>query len=430
MNFSILTFGCKVNQCESEDICQIMIDKGYKLSDNIEFSDIIIFNSCTVTAESNRKVRQAIHRIKRKNPNCITVLTGCMSQVLSSDSSEINDVDIAIGNSNKVDITLYIEKFINKRQKVININPYNGDERFNNVLLRRFPKRTRAFVRIEDGCERFCSYCIIPYARGRVRSRELSDIREEAQTLSDNGYKELVLVGINLSSYGLDIGKDLCDAVELVCKINGIDRVRLGSLEPDMVNKDMIKRLSKLKGFCPQFHLSLQSGSDKILKAMGRLYTKSEYIYVVKMIREHFPNSSITTDIMTGFPGESVDDFNQTISMIKEIGFLRIHVFPYSVRPGTAAASFPNQISGNVKSMRAKTAIMEHKNQLSVILAQNIGKKVSVLYESVCGDDIYEGYTPDYMLVRSSSKEDIRGLILDTTIASACHGYCCGIINM
>ena len=428
MKVSVLTFGCKVNQYESEAIMEKLKFRGFTISDDYKLSDIVIFNSCTVTAESERKICQMIRRVKRENSGCITVLTGCIPQAFPSELKKFDDIDIIIGNSNKPEIVEIIENFILKKNKIIDVPDYKNENLLNKLSISKFGSHSRAFVKIEDGCNRFCSYCIIPYSRGRVKSKSLSDIKEEVSRLAMNGYKEVVLVGINLSCYGTDIGANLCDAVELVGEIDGVERIRLGSLEPELLNLDTIKRLSKQTKLCPQFHLSLQSGCDKTLKNMRRQYTCSEYKKIVDNIKNNFNNATFTTDVMVGFPGETEEDFNKSMEFVKEVGFLKVHVFPYSVRPGTLAAKFENQVSSEEKSSRARRMLKVCKETASDVMKSNLGNVEKVLYEKRLENNVYEGYTENYIFVRSESSVDVKGKALNTLLKDMSNDVCIGEI--
>lgn len=430
MKVYILTFGCKVNHYESDAIYQLLDKTEYIKSNNEQEADIIIFNSCAVTSESNRKLRQCINRIKKINPKCITMLIGCIPQAFPDRLDQFDDIDIILGNFNKNNLNIYLYEFLKDQQKI----KIRDIKKYNQPNFEKFPlvccsERTRAFLKIEDGCNRYCSYCIIPYARGSIRSKTISDIYFEAHQLAYNGYKEIVLVGINLASYGIDINSNLQKAVNVLCEIKGIERIRLGSLEPDMINDNMILEFYNLgKKFCHQFHLPLQSGSDKVLKSMRRRYSVSNYIEVVSKIRNKFEDAEITTDIMVGFPGESEEDFNKSLKIIKQVGFLKVHVFPYSPRPGTVAAQMKNQITKNIKSSRVKTIIKEGKRQSQIVLNKYIGKCVYVLYESRKQGDFFEGYTSNYLLVVSKSSDNIKGKILLTLIEKCEEEVCVGKI--
>lgn len=344
MALFVHTLGCKVNQYESESIKKELKDNNIDLQTE---KDIIIVNSCTVTAESDRKTRQLINKLRREKTDALIVLTGCMPQAFPKEAALL-PADIIIGNSSLRDISKAIINHINKKEKIIDIPKHDSNECFKESPINSFSERNRAYIKIEDGCNRGCTYCIIPKARGRVRSRELENIKKEALSLSKNGYKEIVLTGINLSSFSYGIDK----AVEIVANIAGIERVRLGSLEPDLLDKNLLENLNSIKEFCPNFHLSLQAGCNKTLKNMNRLYTVEEYEELISNIREIFNNPSITTDIMVGFPGESEEDFLKTIEFVEKIEFSHIHIFPYSKRSGTAAALYKNQITKAEKHRR------------------------------------------------------------------------------
>ncbi len=426
MKFHIITFGCKVNQCESEDVHAAMVSAGFEFSDSIENTEFIIINSCTVTAESDRKVRQTINKIKRVNFGATIVLMGCMPQAEPSVPRKIVDADIIIGNTGKTLVPEIIKNYLKSKKRIIGIESIKNITNFENTPVNYMQNRSRAFLKIEDGCNRFCSYCIIPYARGRVRSKSIEAISSDAKMLAQNGFQEIVLVGINLSSYGLDINSNLYDAVSAVAA-SGIPRVRLGSLEPDLMTDDLIKKLKTVPNFCPQFHLSLQSGSDKILKSMRRRYTRSDYIRLVEKLRKNFKNATFTTDIMVGFPGETELDLQDTLKIIEEVNFLKVHVFPYSRRPGTLAAEMANQISKNIKSERVKKVIEISEKTSNIVLGEFASQKMNVLYETCNKDGFYEGFTDNYILVKAKSDVDIRGKILETYLQSNGSNFCCGI---
>lgn len=426
MTFNIITFGCKVNQCESENILEDMIKNGFDFLESFENSNIVIINSCTVTAESDRKMRQTIHKIKRINPSSVIVLAGCMPQAEPELAKNLENVDIIVGNANKDSIPQILKSYLLNHKKIFNILPIKNIDEFEKTEINYNPNRSRAFLKIEDGCNRFCSYCIIPYARGKVRSKPLEDIRKDAYNLAKNGYKEIVLVGINLSSYGLDLNCDLADAVKVVSECEEIKRVRLSSLEPDLMTDDIIDKLSKIPKLCPQFHLALQSGSDKILKGMRRKYNREEFIFTAKKIREKFPNATFTTDIMVGFPGETEDDLKDTLKLIEEVGFLKVHVFPYSIRPGTLAANMENQISRNIKAERVRKVIEISGKSAKLVFENFLGKEMEVLYETKDSSGYFEGYTSNYIPVKTKCDCDIRGKIMSTKLVKSEDNYCIG----
>lgn len=423
MTFFVLTFGCKVNQCESENIQKSMEEDGFEACASFEKAEIVLLNSCAVTGESVRKLRQSIHKIKHKNPNCILAVTGCVAQAESDEISEMLDVDIIIGNANKGDIPSIIRRYLSDKKPTLKVDPIFSLKSFPNETINYSPHRSRAFLKIEDGCNRFCSYCIIPYARGRVRSKNLEDIKNDVNLLAENGYQEVVLVGINLSSYGMDTGKNLADAVSTVCSVKGIERVRLSSLEPDLMTDEILLRLSKETKLCHQFHLALQSGSNKILSSMRRRYTREEYIEVVDKIKSIFPNATFTTDLMVGFPGEDEMDFQNSVNLIETVGFLKVHVFPYSVRPGTLAENFGGQIPKSVKTKRVHEVMAKSSETCQKILRLFVGKTCDVLYETLDSDGFYEGYTKEYILVKTKSGKDLRGKIIPTKLGRVKDSY-------
>lgn len=398
MKIAFFTLGCKVNQYESQAMAERMVKCGFELVSPNEKADVYVINSCTVTAESDRKTRQTVRRFKRKNPDSIVVLTGCMPQAFPEDAQALKEADIVLGNKNNVRLPEFIEKYFSCSQRVIEIESHETGDKFIGDNISGFEGRTRAIVKIEDGCNRFCSYCIIPYSRGRVRSKPIDELKAELQTLSESGFIEIVLVGINLSAYGSDIGLNICDAVELAASMN-FERIRLGSLEPDHITDEVIARLAKIEKFCPQFHISLQSGCDNTLKAMNRHYTSAEYRKLCDKLREKFDDATITTDIMVGFPTESEEDFNDNVNFAKEIGFEKVHVFPYSPREGTRAAKL-EQIEKSVKEKRSHIMIEETEKVRQVFLASQVGKTVEVLLETRHDEEFTEGYTKNYTPVK------------------------------
>lgn len=420
MNFSVFTFGCKVNQGESENIISTMLEKGHNFIHSHLTADIVIINSCTVTAESDRKLRQFIHKVRRENLDAIIVLTGCMPQAFPEVASKLEDVQIVVGNDNKQCIPEIIEDYIKNSENVFSVNNISKLNIFEDRPQKFSSGRFRAFLKVEDGCDRFCSYCIIPYARGRIRSKSLESIERDANALADNGYKEIVLTGINLSSYGKDLSVKLEDAIGVISKVPNIKRIRLGSLEPDLVTEEFVNFLSKESKFCPQFHLSLQSGSDDILKKMRRRYTSKQYLDLVKLIRSKIPGVTFTTDLMVGFPGETDKHFEESLELISKVKFLKVHVFPYSPRPGTLAASFDNQIEKSVKATRVKRAIDISNKNSKIVLDDFVDSEMDVLFENL-DNGFYKGHTMNYIPVKVKSDKDIRGQILKTTLT---HNNC------
>lgn len=428
MKISTITLGCKVNQYESEAMLSQLCKAGFTPCPKGEPADVVILNSCTVTAASDQKVRQTLHKARREHPDAVIVLTGCMPQAFPEESAELSDADIVLGNSNRSSLLSHIMTYLSTRQRIIDIVPHEKKESFEPLEISEFHDRTRAFLKIQDGCNRFCSYCIIPYARGRVRSKPLEDLRREVQALSNHGFQEIVLTGINLSCYGQDLGLHLCDAVEAACAVEGIQRIRLGSLEPEQLSPEVIKRLAKQEKLCPQFHLSLQSGCDETLRRMNRHYDTAEYREIVQNLRNTFPNCAITTDIMVGFPGETEEEFQANLSFAKEIAFARVHVFAYSRRPGTKANDAPNQLTNQVKSQRSKAmSAVTHQTQQDFLNAQ-LGTVQSVLVEREVAPSIYEGYTPNYTSVRFPSETNLCGTSVPVKLQAVEQDYCTGII--
>lgn len=426
MTFSVFNFGCKVNQYESQIMTELMLARGYVHTEDKENADIIIINSCTVTAVSDNKVMKLIRHLRRKNENAIIVLTGCLPQAYPNLSDNFSQVDIVLGNAMRSELPDEIEHFLRTHEQIINVHKYTKNSDFELVSVSKFDERTRAFIKIEDGCNRYCSYCIIPYARGPVRSKPIDILKKELTHLAGCGYKEIVLVGINLSAYGRELGLHLCDAVECACSIDGIERVRLGSLEPERMDKESIERLSKLDKFCPQFHLSLQSGCSDTLRRMNRHYTADEYKRIVNDLRNVFNNCSITTDVMVGFAGETDDEFTQSLEFVKEISFAKVHVFPYSQREGTAAAKAPDQVDNSVKSMRSKRMIEVTNITRSAFLESQVGLTEEVLYEQPTKDGFWEGYTKNYTPVKVKSDRELNGEILPTKLIRVDGDFCIG----
>lgn len=422
LNFHFKTLGCKVNQYETQAITEALIAAGHT-ADAALSADAVIINSCTVTAESDRKTRQILHNIRRTDPDAVIVLTGCMVQAFPEKAAALSDADIIIGNRSASAVVDAVNKY--KNEKFFKVSPHEKGDEYTGLSISGFNERTRAFMKIEDGCNRYCSYCIIPKARGFVRSRNLSDIRKEAELLAENGYSEVVLVGINLSAYGQGENVNICDAVETVAAVNGIKRVRLGSLEPDHITDGMLNRLAALDKFCHQFHLSLQSGCDETLKRMNRHYDTAFYSDLVKRIRNTFPDAAITTDIMVGFAGETEEEFNKSLEFVREMRFSRSHIFAYSRRPGTVADGLPGQIENKEKQRRARIMASITDESERFFLASQTGTTAQVLFEST-NNGVAEGYTGNYIRVCVKSEECLSGQILPVLITGAGDNGCIG----
>ena len=412
------TLGCKVNRYETEKMLEQLGSIGFTLTEDFKSADLIVINSCTVTAESDRKTRQLTRRFKRQNENAVILLTGCMPQAFPEDAKML-PADIILGNGSERDISGAVDTYFKSHNRIISISPHKKGEMFENGVLESFSERTRAYMKIEDGCDRGCTYCIIPKARGRVRSRGLADIKAEAENLAKNGFKEIVLVGINLSSYGKDLKLTLADAVKTVAEVRSIERVRLGSLEPDLTDDILLTRLKEIKEFCPQFHLSLQSGCDATLKRMNRLYTAEEYYELTQKIKSIWSNGSITTDIMVGFIGESDEEFKQSLEFAGRVGFLKAHIFPYSVREGTFAANMnaTDRVAEDVKNRRAAIMAEQCDKSSTELLSSLKGESRSVLFERFDGE-FSHGYSEDYIPIyvkKNISSGEIKNVkILET----------------
>lgn len=429
MNVKMITLGCKVNQYESEAMLSSLLQHGFTAASDGDAADVVVLNSCTVTAESDRKVRQIFRRAKKDNPDAVMVLTGCMAQAFPEDAKRLEEADIILGTSNRQHLLPDLLAFFSTRQRIIDIAPHTNDEKFEHLEVDSFTGRTRAFVKIEDGCNRFCSYCIIPYARGRVRSKPLENLQKELRQLAENGYCEVVLTGINLSAYGQEFGLHLCDAIEAACAIEGIERVRLGSLEPEQLSEDVIRRMAKQEKLCPQFHLSLQSGCDATLRRMNRHYTADEYRVIVRNLREAFDNAAITTDIMVGFAGETDEEFQASLAFAEEIAFAKVHVFAYSRRPGTRAYDMGDQLTNAVKEARSREMIRVTTATQQRFFASQIGRTERVLFERAVSDSVYEGYSMNYTPVLVRSNTPLSGKICDVRIEEYNETHCIGTIE-
>ena len=429
MNVKMITLGCKVNQYESEAMLSSLLQHGFTAASDGDVADVVVLNSCTVTAESDRKVRQIFRRAKKDNPDAVMVLTGCMAQAFPEDAKRLEEADIILGTSNRQHLLPDLLAFFSTRQRIIDIAPHTNDEKFEHLEVDSFTGRTRAFVKIEDGCNRFCSYCIIPYARGRVRSKPLENLKKELRQLAENGYREVVLTGINLSAYGQEFGLHLCDAIEAACAIEGIERVRLGSLEPEQLSEDVIRRMAKQDKLCPQFHLSLQSGCDATLRRMNRHYTADEYRTIVRNLREAFDNAAITTDIMVGFAGETDEEFQASLAFAEEIAFAKVHVFAYSRRPGTRAYDMGDQLTNAVKEARSREMIRVTTSTQQRFFASQIGRTERVLFERAVSDGVYEGYSMNYTPVLAKSETQLSGKICNVRIEEYNETHCIGTIE-
>lgn len=421
------TFGCKVNSYETEMMAAAISEHGFATVPDQSSADIVVVNSCTVTAGSDRKVRSFIRRVKRGNPDIITILTGCYPQVFP-DAADFLDADIVTGNAARASLHHLIFRFLETGTRVVDIPAHTKKELFEHLPLGRIEGHTRAFLKIEDGCDRYCNYCIVPFARGGIRSLPLCDVAAQARRFAEHGYKEVVLTGINLSSYGKESGDTLIDAVNAVAAVDGIVRVRLSSLEPDLMTDRFLSDLAAIDKLCPHFHLSLQSGSDRTLSAMGRRYTASEYNKIGDNIRRLFRDPMFTTDVMVGYPTESDEDFDESLRFIQAFGFLKCHVFPYSPRPGTKAAEFP-QLSNKIKNERSAAMIAATDATRKNILHAQIGKPARVILEQKGKDGSLDGHSDNYLPLRVQGENLHSGDVADAEIIGIKGDSCLAKIN-
>lgn len=422
MKFYIFTLGCKVNQYESQIMHEKLCQSGFEYTAEHNSADIVIINTCTVTSASDSKAVKLMHRVKRENPNCVLVLTGCLPQAFPNDERFI-EADIILGNKSRNIVVPTIQQYLLNHTRINAVVRHETGDKFESMAISAFTERTRAFVKIEDGCNRFCSYCIIPYSRGRVRSKPLDQLTEELNQLASKGFKEVVLVGINLSAYGQEFGINLADAIEAACAVDGIERVRLSSLEPERMDRHTIERLAAQPKLCPQFHLSLQSGCNATLKRMNRHYTAEDYTEIVNDLRNAFDNCAITTDIMVGFPGETEEEIKESLDFAKKTAFARVHVFAYSRRPGTVADKAENQVPENIKNIRSKAMIEVTTKTMTDFLNSQVGRVESVLFERE-KNGFFEGYTKNYTHVVVKSDENLSNKIYDVKITGVQGNKC------
>lgn len=419
------TLGCKVNRYDTETLRELFACGDIlSVNEGEDIPDIVVVNSCTVTAESDRKTRQTVRKMRRQYPAAVIAVTGCMPQARPEKAKTLTDADIIIGNALNSELPALVKKFMKQRDKIVESKPHRPHEKISPLSSHSFEGRTRAFVKIEDGCNRFCSYCIVPYARGRVRSKPPQRITEELTAFAAAGYKEAVIAGINLSAYGSDIGLTLPDGVK-AADVEGIERLRLGSLEPDQLTPEVLDGLKSVRKLCGQFHLSLQSGSDGVLKRMNRKYDTALYRRIISDIRARFENCSVTTDIMTGFPGETEEEFNETLDFVKEIGFSKVHIFCYSRREGTPAAQMENQVDEQVKTARSKALSKVAAKCAKDFFAAQVGRIENVLFEQQ-KDGFFEGYTENYTPVKVKAENGLKGEILPVKITECTDEGCFG----
>ena len=425
--------GCKVNAYETEAMQQLLEEAGYEIVPFSEKADVYVVNTCSVTNMADRKSRQMLHKAKKLNPDSIVVGAGCYVQTKEQEAISDLAIDIIIGNNKKHELVSLINEYMAKRENthsdlftenaVIDIN--DNKQEFEELFLSKTAEHTRAFIKVQDGCNQFCSYCIIPYARGRVRSRSIENVLAEVNRLAQNGFKEIVLTGIHLSSYGVDCDDNLLHLIREVHKVDGIERIRLGSFEPRLITEEFASELSKLKKVCPHFHLSLQSGCDETLKRMNRKYTTEEYAESCKLLRKYFDHPAITTDVIVGFPGETEEEFEKTKEYLEKIHFYEMHIFKYSKRQGTRAAVMDNQVPDEIKTKRS-SILIELGNRMSKEYRDYyMGMDKEVLFEEktkLSGKDYFVGYTKEYVKVAIETQENVENRLITGKIAEPLSG--------
>ncbi|SHE92207.1 tRNA (N(6)-L-threonylcarbamoyladenosine(37)-C(2))-methylthiotransferase MtaB [Alkalibacter saccharofermentans] len=425
---AIHTLGCKVNTYDSEAIMELLEKEDYKIVDFKDKADVYVINTCTVTNLGDRKSRQMIRKAKRNNPDSFIVVCGCYAQTASEQLEVMPEVDLIIGNDDRNKIIEYIESAKEKGQKINAVKNIMALKEYEELKIDEISGRERGFIKIQEGCDQFCAYCIIPYARGPVRSRKPENIIDEAKRMVSKGNKELVLTGINISKYGKDLEKtSLLELLTQLNSISGLKRMRISSLEPNLLTKEFVEATSKLEKICPHFHISMQSGAAKTLKDMKRKYTKEDFFDVVNSIRKYFPDASITTDVMVGFPGETEEDFQETVEYVKKVAFSALHVFKYSKREGTPAAKYENQIPERIKEERSRILIKAGEEMKTHYERSFIGSTMSVLFEQEADESAsYQGHTNNYLTVKVKSDFDLKSKILDVKITGAQNGFLTG----
>lgn len=411
--------GCKVNAYETEAMQQILQENGYKIVPFKPGADIYIINTCTVTNIADRKSRQMLHKAKKMNPGAIVVAAGCYVQASKEELKKDEAIDIVIGNNKKKDLVSILKAYEINQEEEEAIIDVNHTSEYENLTISRTAEHTRAYIKVQDGCNQFCSYCIIPYARGRVRSRDIEDVKTEVGNLAKAGYQEVVLTGIHLSSYGIDLGLNLLELIREVHKIEGIKRIRLGSLEPRIITEEFAKELSSMEKICPHFHLSLQSGCDETLSRMNRRYDTKEFEEKCMILRRYFELPALTTDVIVGFPGETEEEFKTTKEFLKRICFFETHIFKYSRRKGTKAAVMENQIDENIKNIRSQELIRLNEENQTAYEERFLGRKTEILFEekiSVDEKEYYIGHTREYIKAACLAEADYSNCLMEKTL--------------
>ena len=420
MKAALHNLGCKVNAYETEAMQQILEEAGYEIVPFSEYADVYVINTCSVTNMADRKSRQMLHRAKKQNPDAIVVGAGCYVQTKEAQALVDESIDIVIGNNKKHELVPLLREYEASHRKMACVADINHEKQaYEELSLSRTAEHTRAFIKVQDGCNQFCTYCIIPFARGRVRSRELPDVLQEIRTLAKSGYREVVLTGIHLSSYGVDNGESLLHLIEAVRELEGIERIRLGSLEPRIVTDAFAKRLSELPKICPHFHLSLQSGCDTVLSRMNRRYDTAEYEVGCALLRRYFEHPAITTDVIVGFPGETDEEFETTERYLERIHFYEMHIFQYSRREGTKAAAMPDQVPEAVKKERSEKLLALGHRMSEEFRRYYLGRQVTALLEEEFlydGKRYYTGYTKEYVKVAVETEKDLSNTFVTGTL--------------
>ena len=412
--------GCKVNAYETEAMQEMLEQAGYEIVPFKEGADVYVINTCTVTNIADRKSRQMLHRTRKMNPDAIVVAAGCYVQAQDKNGVVDPCINIVLGNNKKKDLIRALEEY-QDAHGMKDVEDISRTKEYESLHLTKPGDHTRAYIKVQDGCNQFCTYCIIPYARGRVRSRETEDVLEEVKTLAGNGYKEVVLTGIHLSSYGIDFDgeRHLLDLIQAVHGIDGIERIRLGSLEPGIITEEFAKAISELPKMCPHFHLSLQSGCDATLKRMNRRYTSAEYVERCRILRKYFENPALTTDVIVGFPGETEEEFEESRAFVDSIDFYETHIFKYSRREGTKAAVMENQVSEQIKAERSNVLIELGEKKRRAYEESFIGKEVEVLVEEdveIDGKTVQTGHTKEYMKIALQTNENLKNCVVKVQI--------------
>lgn len=423
MKVAFSTLGCRVNTYESEAMAEKFVREGYEIVDSSEKADVYVINTCSVTNMGDKKSRQIIGKARRLNEEAIIAAVGCYSQIAPDEVSAIEGVDVVLGTRNKGDIVYYVNKARDEQKQQIQVAEVLKNKEFEDLSIADYQDKTRAFLKIQDGCNRFCAYCLIPYTRGAVCSKDFNKVMQEIKDLASHGFKEIILSGIHTASYGVDLEEkvSVVDILEAIENIDGIERVRIGSIDPTFFTEDVVKRIVCLKKLCPQFHLSLQSGCDATLKRMNRRYSSKKYEEIVNLLRDKIKDVSITTDVIVGFPGETDEEFNETYEFLKRIKLTKTHIFKYSQRTGTKAYSMENQVDGTAKDKRSKILIELNKVNEKNFTKSYTGKTLDVLFEEKYSkeENYYVGYTKNYIRVIAKADCDISSKILNVKIENA-----------